>query len=173
MAKFLASSLSTGHKVLSIVDTVSPQNLRRELEALGIDLSVKDRDIVTVDNESAYCPGGTFDPDALLDGAVAFCRQARSEGYAGSRVCGDMSWVIRKNVPLADLLAYEAKVNAYVKIPPCAAICEYDARKFDGATIMDILRVHPAMIVHGHVVKNPFFISADELLAQHKARQQQ
>jgi hypothetical protein len=83
-----------------------------------------------------------------------------------------MSWVLRKNVTLVDLLAYEAKVNEYVKIPPCAAICEYDARKFDGATIMDILRVHPAMIVRGQIVKNPYFTPADELLSQYKARRQ-
>lgn len=170
MAKFLASSLASGQKVLSIVDTVSPQDVRSELEALGVDLSSRERDIVTVDSESAYCPHGTFDPDALLDGAVSFCRQAHSDGYKGSRICGDMSWVLRKNVPLSDLLAYEEKVNNYVKIPPCAAICEYDARKFDGATIMDILRVHPAMIVRGQVVKNPYFMPAQEFLAQYRRR---
>jgi hypothetical protein len=173
MAKFLASSLATGQKVLSIVDTVSPHDLQKELKALGVDLSSKGEAIVTVDNESAYCPGGMFDPDALLDGAVSFCQKAHGEGYAGSRICGDMSWVIRKNVTLENLLAYEAKVNAVIKIPPCtAAICEYDARKFDGATIMDILRVHPAMIVRGQIVKNPYFTPASELLAQQKARQQ-
>lgn len=173
MAKFLANSLATGQKVLSIVDTISPHDLRKELKALGVDLSALDQDIVTVDNESAYCPGGTFDPDALLDGAISFSQKAHVDGYTGSRICGDMSWVLRKNVSLTDLLAYEAKVNDFIKIPPCtAAICEYDARKFDGGTIMDILRVHPAMIVHGQVVKNPYFTPADELLAQRKNRQQ-
>jgi MEDS: MEthanogen/methylotroph, DcmR Sensory domain len=172
MAKFLASSLATGQKVLSIVDTVSPHDLQKELKALGVDLSATGGDIVTVDNESAYCPGGTFDPDALLDGAISFCKKAHSDGYTGSRICGDMSWVLRKNVSLTDLLAYESKVNTIIKIPPCtAAICEYDARKFDGATIMDILRIHPAMIVRGQVVKNPYFTPADELLAQRKNRQ--
>jgi hypothetical protein len=153
MAKFLASSLATGQKVLSIVDTISPHDLKKELDVLGIDMSAISRDVVTIDNDSAYCPAGVFDPDALLEGAVSFCKQASSEGYTGSRVCGDMSWVLRRNLKIADLMAYEAKVNEYVKIPPCAAICEYDARKFDGATIMDILSVHPAMIVRGHVVK--------------------
>jgi hypothetical protein len=171
VAKFLASSLLTGHKILNIVDTVSPQDLRKELESLGIDMASKGRGIVTVDNEAAYCPNGVFDPDALLDGAVSFCRQASSEGYAGSRIYGDMSWVLRKNVNLADLMAYETKVNEYVKIPPCAAICEYDARKFNGATIMDILSVHPAMIISGHVVKNPYFKPPGEFLEQFKARQ--
>jgi hypothetical protein len=173
MAKFLASSLATGQKILSIVDTISPHDLQKELRSLGVDLSAKGGDIVTVDNESAYCPGGTFDPDALLDGAVSFCQKAHGEGYAGSRICGDMSWVIRKHVTLVDLLAYETKVNTVIKIPPrAAAICEYDARKFDGSTIMDILRVHPAMIVRGQIVKNPYFTPAEELLAQQKARQQ-
>jgi hypothetical protein len=171
MAKFLASSLATGQKVLSIVDTISPHDLQQELKALGVDPSSISEHIVTVDNESAYCPGGTFDPDALLDGAVSFCQKAHGDGYTGSRICGDMSWVLRKNVPLEDLLAYEVKVNTHIKIPPStAAICEYDARKFDGSTIMDILRVHPAMIVRGQIVKNPYFTPAADLLAQKKIR---
>jgi len=172
MAKFLANSLSTGQKVLNIVDTISPRDVRKEMERLGVKMEEKGKDIVTIDNESAYCPKGTFDPIGLLDGAVAFCKQAHGEGYAGSRICGDMSWVIRKNVPREDLLSYEIKVNDYVKIPPCAALCEYDARKFDGATIMDILSVHPAMIVRGQIVKNPYFTPADEFLAHYRAQRQ-
>ena len=86
MAKFLASSLATGQKVLSIVDTISPQDLQKEMEALGVDLSMKSDAIVTVDNESAYCPGGTFDPDALLDGAVSFCQKAHGARVAALEI---------------------------------------------------------------------------------------
>ncbi len=172
MSRFLAKSLSSRQKVLHLVDTVTPQDLHGELASEGVDASASGKDIVTIDNESAYCPGGTFDPVALLDGAMSFCRQATEEGYSGGRVCGDMSWVLRKKVKLADLMAYETKVNHYVRITPCTAICEYDARKFDGSTLMDVLRTHPAMIVGGHVVLNPYFVSPDALLQETRAREQ-
>jgi hypothetical protein len=173
MAQFLAKSLGSHHKVLHIVDTVAPEHYRAELESEGVARAALDKDIVTVDNETAYCPGGTFDPVALLDGAVSFCRHAtQEEGYSGARVCGDMSWVLRKRVGLADLMAYETKVNHYVRIAPCTAICEYDARKFDGSTLMDVLRTHPAMIVGGHVVHNPYFVSPDAILRETRTRDQ-
>ncbi len=36
------------------------------------------------------------------------------------------------------------------------AHCQYDARRFDGATLFDVLKVHPMMIIRGQVVRNPF-----------------
>ncbi|HEU5163510.1 MAG TPA: MEDS domain-containing protein, partial [Thermoanaerobaculia bacterium] len=145
MARFLAKSLGSRQKVLHIVDTVAPQHYHTELASEGIDSAARSTDIVTLDNETAYCPGGNFDPVALLEGAMSFCRHATGEeGYSGARVCGDMSWVVRKQLPLADLMSYETKVNHYVRLAPCTAICEYDARRFDGSTLMDVLRTHPA-----------------------------
>jgi hypothetical protein len=44
-------------------------------------------------------------------------------------------------------------------------MCQYDARVFDGAVLLDVLKVHPAMVVRGNVIHNPFFIPPDEYLA--------
>ena len=63
------------------------------------------------------------------------------------------------------LLEYESKVSLLLKNCPVTAVCQYDARSFDGSTIMDILKVHPYMIVRGSVVNNPFFIPPEEYLA--------
>lgn len=164
LSKLLASSLASRQKVLNIIDTTAPPDLAAGLAREGCDSAAASRDIVTLDNESAYCPGGKFDPIGLLEGAASFCRQAADEGYLGARVCGDMSWVIRKHVPMADLMAYERRVNHYTRAVACTALCEYDARKFDGATIMDVLRVHPAIIVGTQVVMNPYFVPPGQLM---------
>ena len=166
MSKLLAHSIASKQKVLHIIDTVNPPDLRQNLVSEGIADPESSAGIVTMDNDSAYCPGGTFDPIALLENAMAFCRQATAnEGYRGARVCGDMSWVARRNLPLRDLMDYEKRVNHYVRIAPCTAVCEYDARKFDGRTIMDVLSVHPAMIVGAYIVRNPYFVPPGEVFA--------
>lgn len=49
---------------------------------------------------------------------------------------------------------------------PITTVCQYDANSFDGATIMEVLKVHPKMIVNGAVINNPFFIEPEDYLAQ-------
>jgi len=53
----------------------------------------------------------------------------------------------------------------------CTACCQYDARRFSGELIMDVLSVHPAMIVRGQLVKNPFNIEPDVFLKEYRERQ--
>jgi hypothetical protein len=44
-----------------------------------------------------------------------------------------------------------------------------DANIWDGATILHILRVHPMMVVHGHVVQNPYYMTPEEYLRKYCA----
>ena len=75
-----------------------------------------------------------------------------------------MSWAL-KGVPGCErLMEYEARVNDVVKTHPISAICQYDANRFSGALIMDVLRTHPMMIVRGHIVHNPYYLSPDQFL---------
>jgi hypothetical protein len=172
MAKFFAGGFSSGQKALSIVDTVTPHDLRQTLSDMGIDLAADKGNFATAPNDTSYCPDGSFEPDSLLGGIGVFCQQAREEGFTGARISGDMSWALRKQVTMPELMEYEVKVTDYLKSCPFTAICEYDARKFDGATLMDILSVHPAMIVRGHVVRNPYYVPPQEFLEQYRARKQ-
>ncbi|MGC4066860.1 MAG: MEDS domain-containing protein [Polyangiaceae bacterium] len=60
------------------------------------------------------------------------------------------------------LFEYEGKVNELLRSCPVTAVCQYDSRAFDGATIMDVLAVHPLMVVQDHVIQNPFFVPAED-----------
>jgi hypothetical protein len=53
-----------------------------------------------------------------------------------------------------------------LKERPITAVCQYDANLFDGATIMEVLKVHPQMIVNGTVIHNPFYIPPEEFLKE-------
>lgn len=46
-----------------------------------------------------------------------------------------------------------------------AIMCQYNARAFDGATLMDVLKAHALMVVRGSVVHNPFYLPPEEILA--------
>jgi len=53
---------------------------------------------------------------------------------------------------------------------PITVVRQYDAQRFDGAKLYDILSVHPMMIVHGQVVRNPYYVEAEVFLAKLAAR---
>jgi len=166
MASFFARGLAKGEKIMCIVDSVSPHDVRKHLKHMGVVVEDADASFSTAENDASYCPQGRFSPDDLLKGVGDFTRTAKAAGFNGTRISGDMSWALRHNIELKDLMEYEIKVLDYLKHCPFTAICEYDARKFDGATIMDVLSVHPAMIIRGQVVKNPFYMAPQELLSR-------
>ena len=77
-----------------------------------------------------------------------------------------MSWALRGIPGSEGLIEYEALINTISQTQPVTPICQYDARRFDGATLLNVLRVHPLMIVQGRIVHNPYYITPEEFFAR-------
>jgi hypothetical protein len=90
---------------------------------------------------------------------------------ATDSVTGEMAWALRDLPGSERLIEYEAKVNNVLPGTGLTAICQYDAARWDGGTILNVLRVHPMMVVRGHVLQNPYYMSPEEYLARHGASQ--
>jgi len=170
IGKFLNAGLHEREKVAYFADTVAPEEVEAWLLEMGVDVP-KQSDApafaITV-AEKTYCPDGKFEPEAMLNTLRAYYKATMDEGYPGSRVSGEMSWALR-GIPGSDrLMEYEALLNDVFVTHPITAICQYDTRRFSGAVVFDVLKVHPMMVVHGHIVKNPYYIRPQEFL---KSRQ--
>jgi hypothetical protein len=97
--------------------------------------------------------------DTVLEGAVRM-------GYPRTRVIAHLEWFQRDvNV----LLQYEAKFNL-VPRDRDPVICTYDLTKHSGAFILDVLRTHPMIIVGGILQENPFYVPAEQFLAELRER---
>lgn len=166
LSAFISSGLELGAKVLCLEDAAGCGLARQWLAQRGVALAGRENAFLTAGAEETYCPGGRLAPDALLQSFAGFCSQALREGYSGVRIAGDMGWAVRTRVARELLLEYETKATDYATRSRAVAVCEYDARKFDGRTIMDILSVHPAMLVGGQVVRNPHYLAPEELQAR-------
>jgi hypothetical protein len=104
-----------------------------------------------------YFPNGSFEPDAMLARLRASYEEAIAAGHAGARFAGEMTWALR-GIPGSDrIIECESRINDLVKEAPMTVMCQYDLRQFDGATMFDVLSVHPIMIVGGHILRNPFY----------------
>jgi hypothetical protein len=171
MAKYLESGLLAGEKVLYLVDVMTPEEMLNCLQDLGVDVRSKEKELAVADAASAYCPSGHFNADEMLTIVREFYRQALADGYAGSRGTGEMTWcLVGGRADEAALMDYEARLNMVLAEHPYTACCQYDARRFDGQTIMDVLSVHPVMIVRGQLVKNPYYVEPAVFWQEYQSR---
>jgi hypothetical protein len=146
------------------VDEIPPMDVYAWLEKMDVIVPEKDIDaaFTAAYAQKTYCPDGTFIPDRMLATLRDFYDQSVDQGYPHCRVSGEMGWALKK-LPGSDrLMEYESLVNRVVTTHPVTAVCQYDANRFDGATILKCLEVHPYMIVHGLVVHNPYYITPEE-----------
>jgi len=112
-----------------------------------------------------YFKNDRFDPDRMIEVLTKYHEDSVLEGYPAARVIGEMSPEIQHIPGGSRLLEYESRVSLLQRKHPVTCVCQYDARSFDGAMIMDVLKVHPLMVIRGAVVRNPFFVPPEAFLA--------
>jgi len=172
IAKFLKSGLLGKQKILCLHDTQTAGEILADMAELGLDMPAHAKDMVLKEALAAYCSDGQFSTSAMMALTESFCQQALKEGYAGVRATGEVAWSLAQAAVIReDVMEYEAQINEVFKKYPYTACCQYDARLFDGQTILDVLSVHPMMVVRGQIVKNPFYIEPAVFLQQYRQRQ--
>ena len=137
------------------------------LEELGVRVPAAERErrLLLSRSRDTYCPDGRFDIERMLGKLEHFHHTCLEQGVAGGRVSGEMGWALEPVEGREGLIEYEARVNLVLRDHPVTAICQYDANRFDGATLFDVLSVHPMMVVRGQVVNNPYFVVPETFLA--------
>lgn len=171
IAKFLQQGLITNEKVLYLVDDISPGEMKKELMDLGVDVDQKQDDFDITEGHHKHCPDNFFSRDFMLEVVGDYYDNAIKEGYSGARGAGEMSWAVTEGrANIAELLDYEASLNEILKVHPLTTVCQYDARKFNGELIMDVLSLHPMMIVRGQIFKNPSFMKREDFFKEYSKR---
>ena len=161
IAKFLQAGLLNNEKVSYFVDNISSEEVIASLTELGLDTQVLERSkqLSIMEAKKAYCSENIFVPEQMLGTLAELYDKGLAEGYSGTRVSGEMTWALSGCPGSERLIEYESSINNLVVTHPITAICQYDANRFDGATLFEVLRVHPMMVVRGQVVRNPYYIS--------------
>lgn len=166
LLKFLLSGLRRDERSACFSDKITEAELRSFFKENNIiyDDRKESGQITLSSPGEVYFKGGIFDPDRIIATLRTFYLDARGAGLPAARIIGEMVPEV-KTIPGGErLLEYESRVTILVRTHPVTAICQYNANDFDGKTIMEILKVHPKMIVNGNVIQNPFFIEPEEYL---------
>jgi len=168
VTRYLEAGVRRGELVRYFTDVTPPEVVRSWISGVGpraLDAS-EDGPVRIIPAERAYCPDGRFEPRRLVDAMEPGYVRAMDAGFAGVRTAGEMTWALR-GLPGSDrLMEYEALINTVPDTYPHLGMCQYDARLFDGATLFKVLRVHPHVVAGGQVVKNPYYVTPEVLLAE-------
>ncbi len=166
LLKFLLSGLQAGERTACFSEKLTEETLREYLAKNNISYDERktEKAIFLAETSKVYFEGGVFDPDRMLNRLTTYYDEAVQLGFPASRVIGEMSPEVQ-NVPGGErLLEYESRVSILLRDHPVTSVCQYDANLFDGATIMEVLKVHPKMIINGMVINNPFYIQPEAYL---------
>lgn len=111
-----------------------------------------------------YYPDGVFSPWEMDKGLNAFYAQSQEHGPRNIRATAEMVWALEAIPGVEHLMAYESRLNYFIPSKPWISICLYNVTKFDGKTILNVLRTHPYTISKGVITENPFYQDPDEWL---------
>lgn len=169
LVNFIISGLKAGEKTTCFSENESEQTLIDLFKAEGFDIKdLTEKGLFSISGtRESYFENNKFEPERMLNLLKEFYKSSEQENNNGARVIGEMTPDVEHIDGGSRLLEYESKVTLLLKEYPVNAVCQYDARVFDGSTILDVLKVHPYMIVRGKVVHNPFFERPEDYLATH------
>jgi len=165
---FLRSGLEANERVACFSDKSTEEIVCSYLNSQGFDSNAlkASAQLTTSPTRPVYFENNHFDPDAIIERVRQFQDAADHDGQSAARIIGEMHPCIDSIDGGNRLMEYEAKVGLLQETCPVTAVCQYNVAAFDGATIMNVLKVHPLMIVSGAVIRNPFFVPCREVLAQ-------
>lgn len=172
VARFLQAGRARGEKLLYLLDSMEAPNIVSALHGHGLADGPGPK-VEVVEIAEAVDPDRGLDIEAALDVFVDLHRRAAGDADCpGARAVGEMGWCLDRPhcAPLDGVLEFEARLTGVLRQHPCTTCCQYDARRLDGRTILDILHVHPLVIVRGQLLRNPFHVEPDVFLAELRER---
>jgi hypothetical protein len=167
LRSFIKEGFERGDRAFHIVDPELRETHLKRLTEAGIDVeqAMATGQLELRRWQDAYLRDDRFDQDGML---------ALLEDILGSG--NPVRFVSRVEPSLVEKagednwLEYETRVNYAVSKYNDPVICTYDLTNFSASLVMDMLRVHPVVIVGGVLQENPFFVPPDQFLVELRER---
>jgi hypothetical protein len=160
--------IERGEAAFHVVDPRRRVDHLERLSRGGIDVEdlQASQQLEVRDWHETYLVEGRFDPERML----ALLSDVLSKRPAGVRLVADMSWALGHAPGVGALVEYEARFNESMPRYGDTVICTYDSARFAAATMLDILRAHPVVILGGYPQENGLYTSPAALIQELKDR---
>jgi hypothetical protein len=168
---YLRDGLDCGDKCLCILDTVDPSTVLSGLgPAADLEPFLARRQLDVRRPEETTLRDGGFSPDRTIEFWDHEAVTALSGGFSFLRGAGEMTWALRRVPGIEELMDFESRLNQYMPRHPQVMLCLYELGRFGSETVVDVLKVHPKVLLGGLLIDNPYYIEPDEFLATRRDR---
>jgi len=160
---YIKAGIQSGDQTFCIAEKPTDAILSEFLADWGVSLlDLKDSGHLHLGvNRDFYLKDGAFDADRVLGQWETICRTGMAKGFQRTMVVADVLPDLCYLQGGTQLILYESRLDEWMRYRQATIICQYDARVFDGSTILGVLRVHPLVLVNGRVLASPFFVAPD------------
>ena len=155
LVPFVVEGLTQGERAYQITDPARRDPLLEQLTATGIDVAAAmlSGQLEVRTWTDSYMRGGGFDGIAQLGYLRDALEEGRRLGYPRTRLIGSTEWVTDEATAAA-LVAYERRLDEYLRVVPDIVICTYDLNHHPARTIADVIATHPVAMVGGMLRTN-------------------
>ena len=151
VGRFARDAFARGDRVFYLADRSDEADVTAFLDHAGIDGHARlgAGDLHILHSTQMGLEDG-FERDRQMAVWQSLIDGAHADGYRGLAVAVEMTWALRWGVPMSALIDYEATSEAVFASRAMSAVCQYDSRFFDPATIESAHHAHPyAMRIGG------------------------
>jgi hypothetical protein len=172
LRSFIKEGFERGDKAFHIVDPELREDHLKRLADAGVDVhqAMATGQLELRSWQDAYLRDDRFDQDRMLALLEAMLGSAAVAGAPRLRFVSRVEPSLVDKAGENSWLEYEARVNYAVSKYNDPVICTYDLTNFSASLVMDMLRVHPVVIVGGVLQENPFFVAPDQFLLELRER---
>ena len=172
LRSFIKEGFERGDKAFHIVDPSLWEDHLQRLAQAGIDVEgARGTGQLEMRRwQDAYLRDDCFDQDAMLTLLEEVLQSAAAAGNPLVRFVSRVEPSLVAKAGEDNWLEYETRVNYAVSKYNDPVICTYDLTNFSASLVMDMLRVHPVVIVGGVLQENPFFVPPDQFLVELRER---
>jgi hypothetical protein len=165
---YIKEGIDAGEKTVHICEPRRKHEHLTYLEQIGIPTRdcARTGQLEVLGWNEAYLKDGRFDADTMMALLEELVMTSRAEGFSRVRMMGHMEWALEERPDLEHVLEYEARVNHLLNRLEQPAICVYDLNRFNGSTVIDVLRTHPYAIIEGALQENPYYVPPEVFLGR-------
>lgn len=164
----IREGIERGDVAFHIIDPQRRADHLKRLKQGGLDVEslLSTKQLEVRDWHETYLMQDRFDPERML-GLLDEVLAARPGGV---HLLADMSWALGRAPGVDALVEYEARFNEVRTRQNDTVICTYDSARFAAATMLDILRAHPVVLLGGVPQDNGLYTTPTALINELHAR---
>jgi diguanylate cyclase (GGDEF)-like protein/PAS domain S-box-containing protein len=148
--------LDRGEKVLYILHDHIQETILDYLYGVGVDVGriLANGQLIFLNSSSPHNDQDGFTLKNILAEIKKESDKALVDGFPTLRVTCEMGWTLQSWSGTGSLIEYEIGLNEILLNGYTQALCQYDLRQFDPGILVDIIIVHPALIIGTQIYEN-------------------